>query len=106
VTRYLLLLLPLLATGCQTTVGNYFANRGRDLGECFLVQAGVGLGSRAWIASPSQEPWRLEHCPLPLPSPWGPAGDLRVMVARGFLRGEVSCSEDFSGSLLCLAWAS
>jgi hypothetical protein len=44
VTRYLLLLLPLLATGCQTTVGNYFANRGRDLGDCFLMQAGFGVG--------------------------------------------------------------
>ena len=43
------LLLPLLlagfvTTGCQTTVGNYFANRGRDFGECFLVQAGFGFG--------------------------------------------------------------
>jgi hypothetical protein len=44
VTRYLLLLLPLLATGCQTTVGNYLANRGRDLGECFRAQVGLGYG--------------------------------------------------------------
>ena len=33
-----------LATGCQTTVGNYLANRGRDLGECFLLQTGLGFG--------------------------------------------------------------
>ncbi len=29
--------------GCAA-VGNYFANRARDLGECFRVQAGLGLG--------------------------------------------------------------
>ena len=33
-----------MTTGCQTTVGNYFANRGRDFGDCFLLQAGIGLG--------------------------------------------------------------
>lgn len=39
-----LLLAGCLATGCQTTVGNYLANRGRDLGECFLLQYGAGIG--------------------------------------------------------------
>ena len=39
-----LLLLIALTTGCQATVGNYFAERGRDFGECFLVQVGAGLG--------------------------------------------------------------
>ena len=33
-----------LAAGCNTAVGNYFANRGRDLGECFRGELGVGLG--------------------------------------------------------------
>ena len=42
-TSVLLLLSGLLATGCQTTVGNYFANQGRDFGESFTVQAGLGL---------------------------------------------------------------
>lgn len=44
----LALLLPLwlvgLGTGCRTTVGNYFAKRARDLGDCFLAQAGLGVG--------------------------------------------------------------
>ena len=40
----LLLLILLTSAGCQTTVGNYFANRGRDLGDCFPIQAGLGLG--------------------------------------------------------------
>ena len=48
------LLIPLflaafVTTGCQTTVGNYFANRGRDLGECFLLQTGIGLGLGAHV---------------------------------------------------------
>ncbi len=34
----------LFASGCQTTVGNYFANRARDLGDCFLLEAGFTLG--------------------------------------------------------------
>ena len=54
-TRYpSILLIPLflagfVTTGCQTTVGNYFANRGRDFGECFRAQAGLtaGLGISA-----------------------------------------------------------
>ncbi|MCZ6691122.1 MAG: hypothetical protein O7H41_16160 [Planctomycetota bacterium] len=33
-----------VATGCQTTVGNYLGNRGRDLGECFTIQAALGVG--------------------------------------------------------------
>ena len=36
--------LALGATGCQTTVGNYFANRARDLGEIVRLQVGVGPG--------------------------------------------------------------
>ena len=31
-----------VATGCQTTVGNYLGIRGRDLGECILVQVEMG----------------------------------------------------------------
>ena len=33
-----------LSAGCQTTVGNYFGNRARDLGECFRLQGGVAVG--------------------------------------------------------------
>ncbi len=33
-----------LSTGCQTTVGNYFANRGRDFGDCFHLQVGFSPG--------------------------------------------------------------
>ena len=50
VTRYpSRLLIPLLlaaglCTGCQTAVGNYFANRGRDFTESFAFQAGLGVG--------------------------------------------------------------
>ena len=38
-----------VTTGCQTTVGNYFANRGRDLGECLRLQVGgcLGIGASA-----------------------------------------------------------
>ena len=32
------------AGGCHTPVGNYFANRARDLGECFRVEVGGGVG--------------------------------------------------------------
>ncbi|MCZ6688503.1 MAG: hypothetical protein O7H41_02750, partial [Planctomycetota bacterium] len=39
-----LLASPLIATGCQTTVGNYFANRARDFGDCFRLQVGAGKG--------------------------------------------------------------
>ena len=44
-----LFLIVALTTGCQTTVGNYFGNRGRDLGECFRVQTGLGLGLGAGV---------------------------------------------------------
>ena len=37
-------LIVALTTGCQTTVGNYLVNRARDLGECFLLQTGLGVG--------------------------------------------------------------
>ena len=39
-----LFLIVALTTGCQTTVGNYFAERGRDFGECFRLQVGGGPG--------------------------------------------------------------
>ncbi len=39
-----LLLAAVLGTGCQTTIGNYFANRARDFGECFRLQVGAGKG--------------------------------------------------------------
>ena len=39
-----LFLVVIVTTGCQTTVGNYFTNRGRDLGECFRLQVGGGPG--------------------------------------------------------------
>lgn len=39
-----ILLIAFLSTGCQTTVGNYFANRARDLGDCLALQAGIGFG--------------------------------------------------------------
>ena len=42
-TAVLLALLPLSA-GCQTSIDNYFGNRARDLGECFMLQAGLGIG--------------------------------------------------------------
>lgn len=44
--------LPPLATGCQTTAGNYFANRARDFGECFMIRGGVsaGLGADVKVA--------------------------------------------------------
>ena len=44
-----LVLAAFVTAGCQTTVGNYFANRGRDLGECFRVQVGGGLGIGASV---------------------------------------------------------
>ncbi|MCZ6692164.1 MAG: hypothetical protein O7H41_21480 [Planctomycetota bacterium] len=37
------MILP-IATGCQTTVGSYLGNRGRDLADCFTIEAGVGYG--------------------------------------------------------------
>lgn len=40
-----------LSAGCQTTVGNYLANRGRDLGECFRLQAGLGPGLGASVSA-------------------------------------------------------
>ncbi|MCZ6691323.1 MAG: hypothetical protein O7H41_17180 [Planctomycetota bacterium] len=39
-----LLALLSLGTSCQTTVGNYLGNRGRDLGDCFRLQVGFGPG--------------------------------------------------------------
>ena len=33
-----LLALLMMSAGCQTTIGNYFGNRGRDFGECFGLQ--------------------------------------------------------------------
>jgi len=42
-----LLLAALFGGGCKTAVGNYFANRSRDLGECFSVELGVGFGAGA-----------------------------------------------------------
>ncbi len=40
----LILAIVLGATGCRTTIGHYFANRARDLGECFTIQGGIGIG--------------------------------------------------------------
>ncbi|MCZ6689908.1 MAG: hypothetical protein O7H41_09920 [Planctomycetota bacterium] len=40
----ILVALALCGAGCQTTVGNYLANRGRDLGECFRLEVGGGFG--------------------------------------------------------------
>ena len=39
-----LVLIAVLGSGCQTSIGNYFSNRARDFGECFRLQAGAGLG--------------------------------------------------------------
>ena len=39
-----LAVLLLGAGGCQTSIGNYFANRGRDFGDMFLIQGGIGYG--------------------------------------------------------------
>ncbi len=52
VTRWLLLCAVVLlgsAAGCRTTVGNYFANRGRDFGDVFALQVtgAVGVGVMA-----------------------------------------------------------
>lgn len=41
----------LLASGCRTTVGQYFRNRGRDLGETVRLQAGAGLGIGASVSA-------------------------------------------------------
>ena len=38
-----------MCTGCQTTVGNYLANRARDFGECFRLQVGAGKGVGAAV---------------------------------------------------------
>lgn len=32
------------SAGCQTAVGHYFAERARDLGDCFEARASLGLG--------------------------------------------------------------
>ncbi|MCZ6690087.1 MAG: hypothetical protein O7H41_10820 [Planctomycetota bacterium] len=37
-----------ITTGCQT-VGQYFANRGRDLADCITIEGGVGYGFGAEI---------------------------------------------------------
>ena len=42
-------LATILTSGCQATVGNYFANRARDFGECFRLQAGADLGIGATV---------------------------------------------------------
>ena len=39
-----------MTAGCQTTVGNYLANRGRDFGESFRVQVGAGPGIGVSVA--------------------------------------------------------
>ena len=44
-----LILIACAATGCRTAAGNYFSNRGRDFGECFRAQAGLGPGIGATI---------------------------------------------------------
>ncbi|MCZ6688628.1 MAG: hypothetical protein O7H41_03395 [Planctomycetota bacterium] len=49
-----------VATGCQTTVGNYLGNRGRDFADCFLLQAGVGLGIGVDVKAASLE-WHIEE---------------------------------------------
>lgn len=36
--------IAMFSGGCNTAVGNYFANRGRDLSECLCVDVGGGLG--------------------------------------------------------------
>ncbi|MCZ6691043.1 MAG: hypothetical protein O7H41_15755, partial [Planctomycetota bacterium] len=36
--------IPVIATGCLTTVGNYVGNRGRDLADCITLEAGIGNG--------------------------------------------------------------
>ncbi|MCZ6689659.1 MAG: hypothetical protein O7H41_08660 [Planctomycetota bacterium] len=45
-----LIAILMVATGCQTTVGNYLANRGRDFGESFRVQVGAGPGIGVSVA--------------------------------------------------------
>ena len=45
----LLTALVFFAAGCQTSVGNYFANRTRDFGECFRLQVGFGPGIGAHV---------------------------------------------------------
>jgi len=44
--------LAVLASGCGTAAGNYFANRGRDFGECFRleVNGAMGVGASAEAA--------------------------------------------------------
>ena len=49
-----------LSPGCQTTLGNYLAKRGRDFGECFLLQAGVGLGIGVDVKAAGLE-WHIEE---------------------------------------------
>ncbi len=48
-TTAALSLLLLASTGCQTSIGNYFANRARDFGDMFLVQGGIGYGLGAQV---------------------------------------------------------
>ena len=38
-----------LGGGCNTAVGNYFANRARDFGECWRAEAGLGIGLGAGV---------------------------------------------------------
>ena len=38
-----------LGGGCNTAVGNYFANRARDFGECWRAQAGIAVGFGAGV---------------------------------------------------------
>lgn len=37
------------AAGCRTSVGNYFANRGRDFGEVFALQVTGAVGAGAMV---------------------------------------------------------
>ena len=47
----LLLGVMIAGSGCRSTVGNYFKNRARDLGESFRVQVGAGLGLGASVSA-------------------------------------------------------
>jgi hypothetical protein len=40
----LLALIALCGSGCSTAVGYYFGNRAKDFGECFRLNAGLGVG--------------------------------------------------------------
>ena len=89
------LLSALLATGagCQTTVGNYFANRAHDFGDMFRLQVGVGLGLGVDVRAAG-----IVHVPviygLNILAPFGPAYGRLPPYYRPEPEGEIRALND------------